>query len=554
MTGHRSGRALALALAIAAGCAGCGNDRPAAPAPNAPSSTTAPGTESAAMPAGFVRPRVDRNTPFPPLSGAVLDALAAQAPELASRREALLAAESAAIQGVLQPRRRKAAGSKGKGKAAPRRPAGFISRLLDGLVPSAMAGDFAMDSLMSYIAGHNFVMLLGTAGANERISRSGLGRGEEMVEGGKVVARASLAIENGQAVATLETTVDLPIYFVGANTKTSLVGSVCPSPDGKVDFTLKLGANGHAGQGGAATYDQNVEVKVALQVNEEAEIADTRFDVKQDTRSNIGGRQAWVESNLSMPGGLKGAGGKPTVTRSSSQATTVEVRNADNAIRRAAFLADGAVEAAKDFWQKGGCIKIEARSPGKVKPGATSRIPVAVKHLKDGASVAAKVKVELSGGKSVDPALIAKAPGEVVHVAPGERKSAMKITLTATSRRGKDVAVLDLSVAGGAYYAEGGLQDFHGTGTICDLAKTFTISGGGNVVTYQPTSEKGGTYTYQGVMMGFPVFGKGTYVVTYDGDVPVGITGTGVGSVKTPVGVFSNPGVEKYTLSPRDGC
>ncbi|MDH5265220.1 MAG: hypothetical protein OEX21_10765 [Betaproteobacteria bacterium] len=539
---------------MAALCAGCGNDRPAAQAPSAASSAAVPVTKPAAMPTDFTRPVVDGNTPFPPLSGAVLEALAAQVPELASRREALLAAESTALQGVLDSRRGKATPSKGKGKAAQHRPAGLISQVLDRLVPSALAGDFAMEQVMSYIVGHNFVLLLGTAGANEDTSRDGPGRRQETVEGGRVVASASTAIENGQPVATLETTVDLPLFFVDANTKVSLVGSVCPAPDGKVDFTLKLGANGHAGRGGATTYDQNVEVKVALQVNDEAEIADTRFDVKQDTRSTIGGRQAWVESNLSMPGGLSGAGGKPTVTRSSSQATDVEVQNANNAIRRAAYLADGAVMGAKGFWQKGGCVKIEARSPGKVKPGATSKIPVAVKHVKDGSSVAAKVKVELSGGKSVDPALIPKAPGEVIHVAPGDKKSAMKITLTATSRRGKDVAVLDLSAAGDAYYAEGGLQDFHGTGTICDIARTFTIQGGGNVVTFQPVSEKGGTYSYQGVMKGFGVFGKGTYVVDYNGGVPVGITGTGVGSVKTPMGVFSNPGVEKYTLTPRDGC
>jgi hypothetical protein len=506
------------------------------------------------MPTDFIRPVVDRNTPFPPLSGAVLDALAAQAPGLASRRESILAAEAAAIRRVLDARRGKATHSRGAGRAAPRHPAGVIGQVLDRLVPSAHAGDFTMDQVMSFVVGHNFVLLLGTAGANEDTSRGGPGRRQETVEGGKVVASAVTAIENGQAVATLETTVDLPLYFVDANTKVSLVGSVCPSPDGKVDFTLKLGANGHAGRGGAATYDQNVEVKVSLQVDDEAEIADKRFDVKQDTRSDIGGRQAWVESNLSMPGGLAGAGGKPTVTRSSSQATDVEVRNANNAIRRAAYVADGAAIGAKEFWQKGGCVKIEARSPRKVKPGATSRIPVAVKHVKDGSSVAAKVKVELSGGKSVDPALIPKAPGEVIHVAPDDRKSTMKITLTASSRRGKDVAVLDLSASGDAYYAEGGLQDFHGTGTICDLARTFTISGGGNVVTFQPASEKGGSYAYQGVMKGFPVFGKGTYVVRYDGDVPVGITGTGVGSVKTPAGVFSNPGVEKYTLTPREGC
>ena len=35
---------------------------------------------------------------------------------------------------------------------------------------------------------------------------------------------------------------------------------------------------------------------------------------------------------------------------------------------------------------------------------------------------------------------------------------------------------------------------------------------------------------------------------------PVTVPKLGVGSVKTPMGVFSNSGVEKYVLTPRDGC
>ena len=534
-----------LVLSTALLCAACGNDQPAASTPNVPLSTVASGAKPATTPNAFTHPVVDRNAPFPPLSGGVLDALTAQVPELAKQREAILAAESAAIQNLLD---------SGRGKAAPRRPLAFIGRALGDLVPAAMAGDLATDNLMSYVVGHNFVLLLGTSGANEDTSRDRTGRRTESVEGGHVVATASVSIENGQSVATLETSVDLPLFFVDANSKVSLVGSVCPSPDGKVEFTLKLGANGHAGRGGAATYDQNVEVRVALQVNDEAEIADMHLDVKQDTRSNIGGRQAWVESNLSMPGGLGGSGGNPTVTRSSSQVTNVELQNANNAIRRAAYAAEGAATGAKEFWQKGGCIQVVAASPGTVRPGATSRIPVAVKHRKDGSSVPAKVKVELSGGKSVDPAVIPKAPGELTHVAPAEKKAAVKITLNASSRRGRAKLELTLDTVGGAFAAEGGLDDFHGTGVICDIAKTFTIKGGGNVVTFEPTSEKGGNYSYKGTMQGFGVFGRGTYTVAYQGEVPVGITGTGVGSVKTPLGVFSNSGTEKYVLTPRDGC
>lgn len=553
MTGPRKRRAVALAIAVGLLLAACGNEQQGGVAGKGPSPGGA-AVKGIAKPIDVALPVIDRNAPFPALSGTVLEALAVEVPDLAGRREAILAAESAALTRVLGARKGKAPPAKTRVSSSRRLPAGFVGTVLDRLVPPAQAGDFAADSLMSMIVGHNFVSLLGTAGANESTAQDGPGRTVETLDGGRVVASATTSVENGQAVATLETTVDLPLVFLQANSKLSLIGSVCPAADGKVEFTLKLGAGGHAGSGGAAQYDQNVEVKVLLQVDDDAEIADTRFDVKQATRSTLGGRQAYVESNLSMPGGMAGANGKPTVTRSSSRVTDVELQNASDAIRRAAYLATGAVGAAKDFWQKGGCVRIEATSPGKVKPGATSRIPVAVKHRKDGSSVAAKVKVDLAGGKSVDPALIPKAPGEVTHVAPAERKAAMKITLTATSRRGKDKRELDLDAVGSAFHAEGGLDDFHGTGTICDIAKTFTISGGGNVVTFEPTSEKGGNYSYKGTMQGFGVFGKGTYTVTYRGDVPVGITGTGVGSVKTPVGVFSNSGVEKYTLSPRDGC
>lgn len=45
-----------------------------------------------------------------------------------------------------------------------------------------------------------------------------------------------------------------------------------------------------------------------------------------------------------------------------------------------------------------------------------------------------------------------------------------------------------------------------------------------------------------------------TYTVSYQGDMPVGITGTGVGSIKSPMGVFSNNGTEKYKLTAQGGC
>ena len=104
-----------------------------------------------------------------------------------------------------------------------------------------------------------------------------------------------------------------------------------------------------------------------------------------------------------------------------------------------------------------------------------------------------------------------------------------------------------------SYTAEGGADDFVGTGTICDLAKPFTIAGSGVTVQFTPTSETAGTYDYTGSAADVTLAGSGTYTasVTESGGT---ITASGTGSVETPLGVFSNDGTETYTLTPIDPC
>jgi len=222
---------------------GCGNDRPAA-------STAAPGTKPAAMPTDFIRPVVDRNTPFPPLSGAVLDALALQAPELASRRESILAAESAAIQGVLDSRRGKATPSERKGKVAPRHPQ-------DSWARSSTAGPFGPRRGLHHGPGHELRRRTQLRAAPRTAAptghvRDGPGRRKETVEGGRVVASTSTAIENGRPVATLETRSTCRSTIVDATRRSRSWAAYVPRPTAG-RFTLKLGANGHAGRGSATT-------------------------------------------------------------------------------------------------------------------------------------------------------------------------------------------------------------------------------------------------------------------------------------------------------------
>ena len=86
-----------------------------------------------------------------------------------------------------------------------------------------------------------------------------------------------------------------------------------------------------------------------------------------------------------------------------------------------------------------------------------------------------------------------------------------------------------------------------------DLGQPFTISGGGNTVTFTPSSEDAGSYTYAGNMGGIGVHGSGTYRVKAD-DSGGTLTGTGNGCVVTPMGTRCAGGTERYTLTPIAPC
>jgi hypothetical protein len=164
--------------------------------------------------------------------------------------------------------------------------------------------------------------------------------------------------------------------------------------------------------------------------------------------------------------------------------------------------------------------------------------------------VPVKVTATLTGGASIDPSAIDRTPGTIVHLAPDVKKADMSIRLDAVSRRGKATETLKLYISDGAYSIDGGAGDFKGSGTICDLAKPFTVKGGGVTVTFTPSSAQGGSYRYGGSMMGFRLSDQGTYTVRYNGRVATAIVATGPGSVGTAAGTVHGSGDEHYELYP----
>src|SRR5664279_2510493 len=100
------------------------------------------------------------------------------------------------------------------------------------------------------------------------------------------------------------------------------------------------------------------------------------------------------------------------MVRKSQQATIADVSELSSdghtAAQRMGLVA---LYVAENNWRSGGCVKIDATSPGRVDPGSTTAIPVTVLGRYDGAVVPSKLEAVLAGGASLDPTLLARTPG-----------------------------------------------------------------------------------------------------------------------------------------------
>jgi hypothetical protein len=160
---------------------------------------------------------------------------------------------------------------------------------------------------------------------------------------------------------------------VASNTdgKVSIDGWRCPNEAGQVSFTIKERFN--AGSGGAS-YTADLTAYVRAEVNDNAELAGITIDINQGTQKVKDGRTVSVESGVTNKNGIKS---NQHIVRSSQEASADDVINLSAAGEDAAYnMALGALLFAESNWQKGGCVKIEATSPGTVRPGSTTPIPV----------------------------------------------------------------------------------------------------------------------------------------------------------------------------------
>lgn len=192
-------------------------------------------------------------------------------------------------------------------------------------------------------------------------------------------------------------------------------------------------------------------------------------------------------------------------------------------------------------------------------PGvSTTAIPMTVRHRLDGAEVTSKLDAVLSGQKSVHPASLAKTPGTLTYIAPDKTDATATITLTANSRRGRATLDLTASTGGQSYTASGGAK-FQISGTVCDLEKSFQLTGkGNNGISYDfefsPNNSSSGSMSYSGSASGCKESGAGLHTIKLSGDGKTGtvdFTVSGAVSCSGVGGSFSGRGGDfKLTEAP----
>lgn len=342
---------------------------------------------------------------------------------------------------------------------------------------------------------------------------------------------------------------------VTSNNKVKIEGTVCPSDDGRFDFTVTMSSDAAGGPGESkAAASQTLTVRVTGELDDNGQPGEMKVEGHQSTRHiKPDGSAVYVETKNSATGNIVSAmagiqASKPEFVRGSSNATNADVREiAKLAAERLSYLTLGAISGVASTMWNGGCVRIDAKSPGTVESYEKSTIPVKTLSILSGEEFSSRVDLSLSGAESVDKTTLRTAES-FEHEAGGYGTSGI-IKLEAKSKRGTAKLTLDIKVAGGAYSADGGGGAFHGTGVICDISKPFTIAGSGVTVEFTPTSATGGTYSYSGAIDGVTVYGGESYSVDYLGDVATTIKGWGVGTIEAEGYSSSGYGEEVYALT-----
>lgn len=348
-----------------------------------------------------------------------------------------------------------------------------------------------------------------------------------------------------QTTGTIEVHSSTTVEGVEVRMDTKATVQPCPDASGRVVASVTASGSTHQGATGMR-YSYHVDVTV--QVGDDAQIIDQTqaFRTEQSEYSPSGRRFLDI---------AYGADGTSSVKRAVGDLPDDFVRNtATGGVVMGMTLAAMATDGAKEKWLSGACVVLKptvSEGPSGLRPGAQVKITAAPRASVDGASTGGTVTAQMAGGEgSVDPSGT-KVPADAtfIYTAPTEPQKTGTVSLESRSKRGVGKASIRFDTYPLSFSADGGAAEFHGTGTICDLRKPFVIAGTGLKLDFTPSGTSGGSYKLSGRAGGVAWSGGGSYTVAINEAGTSGkLVASGVNTISTPKGTFSDSAVAKFTL------
>lgn len=344
--------------------------------------------------------------------------------------------------------------------------------------------------------------------------------------------------------------------------------TACPDAEGRFEASGRIDARltAASGVGGRA----EIDITVTGRIDDDAQLVEIDIDVRVQMSDYARGESgAFLDAGIHYHGtDFSDGTGRPNKFASSDGKVNRAGGRQLDGERVTAYVGRGAsvglllaldaVEAAKSGWESGRCVELRTTtSPARQKglqPSTVVTITADPRSKLDGAATGGTVRASLEGQQSLDPdGSKQAAPATLTYKAPEKRDDSGTVALEARSRRGVGKASLSFDTRRPGYRASGGGNGLTVSGEVADLAEPFalqgTIIGGSLTLSYTPTSETGGSYSYEGGGSGVTVNGSGTYTITGEEGGPLTLSQTGSGCVS--VGTCAT-GTETITLTPID--
>ena len=149
---------------------------------------------------------------------------------------------------------------------------------------------------------------------------------------------------------SVESNVKIAQLGAEANGTTSVSArDLCPDAEGRVKFTTRVRRSGSLAGGTSVRGD--IEVRIEIIVNEQAEIASSLIDASYDVSSASGGKPARAAGRFQSAGGE--SIGERAFTSEDASRSGVEGQIQDAAIAEATALGIGAIQGAESHWRTG---------------------------------------------------------------------------------------------------------------------------------------------------------------------------------------------------------